>query len=130
MLRPGGRAAIVLPNAYYLADIIWHVWRTGRGPSHKQALERFATIGEWRDLLEMMGLAPRCIRPYNFLWPRSRADWRWYARRPRKLLYLLSGLLTPRNLSCQFLYLCEVAEPRPELNARLPYSLRRPTTWH
>ena len=129
VLRPGGRAAIVLPNAYYLADILWHVWRTGRGPSHKQDLERFAIIREWGDLLAMMGLAPRRVRPYNFLWPRSLADWRWYLRRPRKLLYLLSGLVTPRNLSCQFLYLCEVAEPRPELNARLPFALRRPAAW-
>ncbi len=126
VLVPGGRAAFILPNGYYLADIVWHVLRRGRGPSHKQRVERFGTAREWADLLEMMGLHVECTRAYNFLWPRTRADWQWYLSHPRKILYLLSGLVTPFNLSCQFLYICTVGEPRPGLNDTLPLVLRRP----
>jgi len=125
VLKPHGRAALILPNAYYLADIVWHVLRRGRGPRHKQCIERFATAQEWADLLEMMGLKVTATQAWNFLWPRTWADWRWYLANPRKILYLLSSLVTPFNLSCQFLYLCTVSDPRPDLNERLPLVLRR-----
>jgi ubiquinone/menaquinone biosynthesis C-methylase UbiE len=55
VLRPEGRVAILLPNSYFLADTVWLVWRTGYGPSHQQSLERFATFGEWRGMLEEGG---------------------------------------------------------------------------
>ena len=126
VLRPSGSAVIFLPNSHYLADIVWRVWRSGRGPSHRQVIERFATCREWADYLTMMGLAVVRTLRYNYRWPRSLADWRWYRRYPRKLLYLLTGPLMPFNLSYSFLYLCVVGEPRPELNARLPLTLRRP----
>lgn len=126
VLKPDGLAAIFVPNSYYLADIFWHVLRKGRGPSHRQVVERFASVREWADMLTMMGLEVVRTYRYNFCWPRSREDWRWYRRYPRKWLYLLTGLLTPFNLSYSFLYICRVAEPRPELNAGLPLTLRRP----
>jgi len=126
VLRPEGRALVFVPNSYYLADIIWHVLREGRGPSHLQLVERFATCEEWRGLLTMMGLPVDAVYRYNFLWPRSRQDLRWYARDPRKLLYLLSSLVTPFHLSYSFLYVCCVGEPHPERNTSLPMVLRRP----
>ncbi|MEZ6187086.1 MAG: class I SAM-dependent methyltransferase [Planctomycetota bacterium] len=55
VLAPGGRVAVMLPNAYYSGDL-WKVVRTGRGPDHHQAIDRFATCAEWRDLLEEGGL--------------------------------------------------------------------------
>jgi len=109
VLKPNGYAAILLPNSYYLVDIIWHVWRTGYGPSHKQPLERFATFGEWRDLLEAGGLRVERFYKYNFLLPRSRDDWEWYLRRPRRLLYLIIAPFIPFNLSYSFLYVCRAA---------------------
>lgn len=126
VLRPEGRALVFVPNSYYLADILWHVLLRGRGPSHLQAIERFATCEEWKGLLTMMGLAVQKVYRYNFAWPRSRADLRWYAANPRKILYLLSSLVTPFNLSYSFLYVCTPAEPQPHLNTRLPLVLRRP----
>lgn len=126
VLRPGGRAAILLPNAYYLADIIWHVWRRGRGPDHRQVIQRFAAAREWADYLAMMGLRVLRTQRCNPRFPRNRADWRWYRSNPRRLLYLAAAPLTPFNLSASFLYVCAPAEPRPELNERLPLELRRP----
>lgn len=102
--RPGAKLAILLPNSYYLADIVWQVLRTGYGPSHRQLLERFATIGEWRDMLEEGGVEVSEVHPYNFRFPLTRADWRWYRDRPRKVLNLLTGPLVPKNLSYCFLF--------------------------
>ena len=126
VLAPGGRAAILLPNAYYLADIVWHVWRTGRGPDHRQVIQRFAAAREWADYLTMMGLPVQATMRCNPRFPRTRVDWRWYRSNPRRLLYLVAGALTPFNLSASFLYLCRPGELRPELNARLPLELQRP----
>lgn len=106
VLKDSGTAALLLPNSYYLADILWHVWRTGYGPSHKQVLERFATYREWYDFIETHGLKVIHSFKYNFRFPRSKADLDWYLRNPRKILYLALAPLVPFNLSNHFLYLC------------------------
>jgi len=106
VLKPGGRAALLLPNSYYLVDLIWQVWRTGYGPSHNQPLEIFATFKEWWELLEKHGLVVLKTYKYNFCFPRSKADIRWYQQHPRKVLNLLVSPLIPFNLSNHFLYIC------------------------
>ncbi len=106
VLRPAGRAAVFLPNSYYLADIIWKVWRTGYGPSHRQMLERFATMREWGDLLAAGGLVVDRVYKYNLSFPSSMADLRLYRHHPLKLLALLGAWLIPFNLSYSFLYIC------------------------
>lgn len=105
LLRPDGRIAIFVPNSYYLADIVWHVWRTGYGPSHGQILECFATVGEWKDLLTEGGVEILRTYAYNFCFPTSIADWRWYWRWPRKLLNLLIAPFIPFNLAYSFLFI-------------------------
>ncbi|MBL4844834.1 MAG: class I SAM-dependent methyltransferase [Planctomycetes bacterium] len=55
VLQPEGRAIVMLPNSYYSGDL-WKVVRTGRGPDHHQAIDRFATCEEWKDLLLRGGL--------------------------------------------------------------------------
>ena len=86
VLAPGGRAAFLLPNAYYSGDI-WRVIRTGYGPDHKQPIDRFATAGEWRDLLQGAGLRVRRALAYNKfkLWKR----------------------IFPFQLAYHFLFICE-----------------------
>lgn len=105
VLRPDGRAAVFLPNSYYLVDILWHVWRTGYSVSHRQLIERFATAHEWRDLLEEGGLKVQHIHAYNYRLPRTAADWEWYRRHPRKWLNLLAAPLIPFHLSYSFLFI-------------------------
>ncbi len=106
VLKKNGQAALVLPNSYYLVDIIWNVWRTGYGPNHKQPLQRFATYREWWDLLEQGGLKVIRTYKYNFCFPRSKADWSWYMSNPKKVLYLCLAPFIPNNLSNHFLYIC------------------------
>jgi ubiquinone/menaquinone biosynthesis C-methylase UbiE len=81
--RIDGRVWILLPNSYYSGDL-WRVLRTGYGPNHHQILERFATVNEWRDLLESNGLQVEEVTPYN--------RFKWWKR------------LLPRNLAYHFLY--------------------------
>jgi len=107
VLRPGGRVAIVVPNGFYLPDLVWQVWRKGLGPNHKQIIERFAAVNEWRGFIESGGLAVRKVRRFNFQWPRNRDDLAWYRANPRRWLGLLAAPLIPFNLSHSFLYLCE-----------------------
>ena len=81
--RPDGRVWVLLPNSFYSGDI-WRVIRSGYGPNHHQIVDRFATVNEWRDLLETNGLGVEEITPYN--------RFKWWKR------------LLPRNLAYHFLY--------------------------
>jgi ubiquinone/menaquinone biosynthesis C-methylase UbiE len=110
ILKPDGLAVLVLPNSYYLLDIIWHVWRRGYPVGHRQPIERFATYGQWRDLIEANGLTVIKTYKYNLCWPRSAQDWRWYQKRPKQLLSALFGPFTPFNLSYSFLFICKSAD--------------------
>ncbi len=105
VLKPGGKVAISLPNSYYLVDIIWLVWRTGYGPSHQQTLERFSTVGEWKEILNEGGIEVMQIYSYNFSFPKSKSDWEWYRTRPSRLLKLLFSPFVPFNLSYSFLFI-------------------------
>jgi len=106
VVKSNGIVAIYLPNSYYLIDVLWEVGRTGYGPSHSQIIERFATFGEWRDLIEVHGFSVNNAYGYNFQFPRTRADWRFVAQRPPRLLKALSSIFIPFNLSYSFLYIC------------------------
>lgn len=106
VLKWGGQALILVPNAYYLPDLIWDVWRHGRGPNHKQCVERFAAINDWRAFIESGGLKVQRIRRFNFQWPRARGDWEWYKQNPHRLLKLLATPFIPFNFSHSFIYLC------------------------
>lgn len=108
VLRPEGKAAVYLPNSFYLVDIIWHVWRRGYSVSHKQLIERFATKNEWRDLIEGEGFRVLNIYKYNSAFPYTWTDFEWYRQHPRRVLYLLLAPFIPTNLSYSFLYIAEL----------------------
>ncbi|MHB9034198.1 MAG: class I SAM-dependent methyltransferase [Anaerolineae bacterium] len=106
VLKWWGNALILVPNAYYLPDIIWEVALHGYGPNHKQPAERFAPINEWRAFIESAGLSVKRTFVYNHQWPVTRGDWLWYRQNKRRWLKLLFTPLIPRNLGHSFLYLC------------------------
>lgn len=81
--RAGGTVWVLLPNSFY-SGAIWRAIRTGYGPDHHQPVERFGTVGEWRDLLESSDLEVVETLPYN--------RFKWWKR------------LLPRNLAYHFLY--------------------------
>lgn len=106
VMKKDAVAAIYLPNSYYLIDIIWKVWRTGYGVSHRQVLERFATYNEWGDFLKENGFKIVNGYKYNHIFPRTKYDWRWHWKHPKRVFLTLVGPFIPFNLSYHFLFIC------------------------
>jgi ubiquinone/menaquinone biosynthesis C-methylase UbiE len=92
VLKPGGRALIMLPNIYYWRYVVRAAIKQS-GPSHGQDLERFATIDQWQRLLEGNGLRVDRVVRYD---GGGREGWsQWVASR-----------LVPLALTYHFVYLC------------------------
>ncbi len=92
--RSDGRVWVLLPNSFYSGDI-WRVIRSGYGPNHHQIVDRFATVNEWRDLLESNGLSVEEITPYN------RFKW-WKRLLPRNLAYHFLYRASPKSIGAPF----------------------------
>lgn len=64
VLKPEGRAVIMVPNSRYVGDL-WRRLTFRGGADHHQILERFGTRREWQSLLESSGFVVERIFPYN-----------------------------------------------------------------
>jgi ubiquinone/menaquinone biosynthesis C-methylase UbiE len=106
VLRPEGRALVLLPNTFGLLGNIAHVWRTGDVFDDGQPLQRYGTNGQWRRLLELNGLRIERTQKYERAWPRTRHDLAWYVLHPHKFARTLLSLAVPTNLSSFLVYLC------------------------
>lgn len=87
VLAPGGRGAVLLPNRWYSGDL-WRWLLTGRGPDHHQAIDRFASWREWRDLLVAGGLRVGSVER----WDKGKA---WKRVFPFALAYHFLFLVEP-----------------------------------
>ena len=106
VLKKDGCAAILLPNSYYLLDIVQKVMLKGIGPTHHQIIERFATYHEWETLLQRNGFTVKASYKYNFFLPKNKEDWDWFLKHPKRLVPPLIAPFIPFNLSFSFLYIC------------------------
>lgn len=109
VLKPDGRACILLPNTFGLLGNVWTALRTGRTFDDGQPIQRYAARLEWQELLESSGLTVIRTVKYERVWPRNIADVRWYLRHPKDLIRLFLGPLVPLNLANYFVYLCRKA---------------------
>jgi len=91
VLAPGGRCVVLLPNAYYNRRYLARDPHR-RGPDHHQAIDRFATIEEWRELLEAGGLRVLAVER----WDKGKA---WKRLFPKNLAYHSSTSATAYNLA-------------------------------
>jgi ubiquinone/menaquinone biosynthesis C-methylase UbiE len=64
ILKPGGKAVVMVPNSRYIGDL-WRRATFRGGADHHQILERFGSRGEWKELLHSNGFTVRHIFPYN-----------------------------------------------------------------
>jgi len=110
VLSPTGKACILLPNSYSLLENIWRVLLTGDIGDQGQPIERYATRRQWERMLVENGLEIYKVIRYNFPFPRTKRDWWWYLKHPRKLLWLAISLFVPFNLSSCFVFLCRVRD--------------------
>lgn len=64
VLRPRGRAVVMVPNSHYIGDL-WRKLTSRRGADHHQIIERLGTLSEWKSLLKSGGLKVREVFTYN-----------------------------------------------------------------
>lgn len=107
VLKPDGRACILLPNTFGLMGNVWTALRTGRTFDDGQPIQRYAARFEWQELLEEGGLKVVRTLKYEQAWPRNFADTLWYLRHFKAIVRLCLGYLVPLNLANYFVYLCE-----------------------
>ncbi len=111
--KAGARICIMVPNLFYLFDIIG-VLKTGysrHGTSQPQ--EKLATRGEWQDLLEAYGL--RVLADYRDKEP---IDTYWYdlfrdfrpIRIVNRFIEKVLQAVMPLNLGYQFIFVCRKGE--------------------
>ena len=94
VLKKKGRAAILVPNSYFLMTII-NVWRTGStGRRTDQKIDRWASKEEWSRLIEQNGFRIETVYKYNYKTPAD--SWKYRLIRP----------FIPLNLSYCFLFIC------------------------
>ncbi len=107
VLRPDGRACVLLPNAFGLTWNLPHVWRTGDvADEDGQPVQRFGTRLAWQRLLEENGLVVFATLGYESSRPRGMAGWKQVIAHPRQALLALVGLVVPLNLAENFVFLC------------------------
>ncbi|MGL4648342.1 MAG: class I SAM-dependent methyltransferase [Caldilineaceae bacterium] len=122
VLKPGGRACILLPNAYGLVGNVKHVAATGEVFDDRQPRQRYATRGTWEAMLNFAGLqADEVIGWGEVNRPRTRADWEWMVQRPQKFVRAALAAFVPVNLANQLIYLCSRSTtPRRRYAPTLP----------
>ena len=110
VLKGDGEALILLPNAFGLLWNIACVLQTGDVCDDSQPIQRYATLNEWRRLLEENGLSIQRVQGYERPLPRTRDDWVWYLRHPHKLLTRIFLIpFIPLPLASNLAYICRKA---------------------
>jgi SAM-dependent methyltransferase len=107
VLKPGGKAFILVPNTFSLLSNVWHAMRTGETAVDDQPIQRYGARADWTRLLEANGLKVIRTDHYERPWPYKPSDWGYYLRRPKELIRMLAAPLVPLNLAFCFLFICE-----------------------
>jgi ubiquinone/menaquinone biosynthesis C-methylase UbiE len=107
VLKPSGKACILLPNAFGLLGNIKHVMREGEIFDDRQPLQRYATRKTWERLLCIAGLRIEKTIDYGEIeFPRTVKDLMWFARHPQKIIRYVLCHFIPFNLTNHFVFLC------------------------
>ena len=106
VLKPSGKAAVILPNSHHL-QAIYNVMKTGSILPELQDFERFATRIEWQAFLEKNHLKVIATHKYNTGFGRifkKGREFFWYLY---NILFRLFGdIWIPLNLSFALTYIC------------------------
>ena len=107
VLKPDGKACILLPNAFGLLGNILNVLSKGDVHDDGQPLQRYGTRAYWESLLESNGLQVMDTIGYGEVnFPRTSQDMKWWLSRPRKVLRLALSALIPLNLANHLVFIC------------------------
>lgn len=106
ILKPDGRAALLLPNSHHIRAI-YSVYKYGEILTDLQDFERFATRSEWEHLLAQNGLCVLSVHKYDTGMARAYKQGNeifWYLY---NILFRLFGRWIPLNLTYSFIFICE-----------------------
>lgn len=106
VMKPHGRAYILVPNTYSLLHNILLAYKKGQSVVDVQPIQRYAARQEWADMLENNGLQVVRTQKYEIETPRTKDDWQRYLRHPKKLVRLGLRPFVPLNLAFCFLFTC------------------------
>jgi ubiquinone/menaquinone biosynthesis C-methylase UbiE len=96
VLKPGGKACIMLPNLHYYRHVINKAFKNEE-PTSYQEIERFASLDEWSGMLRDNGFEVEKVHKYNKF---NRSKW----------LILLRSIVVPLKLSHHFVFICGKGE--------------------
>jgi len=106
VLKPGGRAFVLVPNTFSLLHNIWVAFRQGRTNIDEQPIQRYMARREWQKLIETKGLVVDKTIKYEIEIPRTGADLLNLLGHPKRMLRLLVAPLVPLNLAFCFVFIC------------------------
>lgn len=105
VLKPGGRAYVLVPNTFSLTTNIWIAMRQGYTSIDKQPIQRYAARLEWQALIEESGLIVEKTIKYEREWPRTQADLVYYLTHLKDLARVLFQPFVPLNLAFCFVFI-------------------------
>nr|WP_169308112.1 class I SAM-dependent methyltransferase [Oscillochloris trichoides] len=106
VLRPGGKALVLLPNAYGIFGNVWHVLKHGEVFDDGQPLQRYATRGSWEKLLKSQGLHTHKVLVLERPAPHTLHDFKLVLRRPHTLIRMIIGKFVPPNIGDLLVFVC------------------------
>jgi ubiquinone/menaquinone biosynthesis C-methylase UbiE len=107
ILKPGGTAVILLPNAFGLFGNVKYVITHGEVFDDGQPIQRYATRMTWEIMLQKGNLKILKVLPYTEVnFPRVWPDFFWLLARPQRIIRHLISLLVPVNLANHLVYIC------------------------
>ncbi len=109
VLRPGGRAAILVPNTFSILQNSYEALRKGHAVDDGQPLQRYGARKDWERLLENNGLRVHWVGKYEREIPRSWEDVQAYLSNWRWMVRLALSPLIPVNWASHFYFICERA---------------------
>lgn len=108
VLKPDGRALILVPNTFSLLTNVWIAFRQGRTSIDPfQPIQRYAARYEWQELLEENGLIVKKTLKYERERPRTWSDFMNYLHHPKQMARLILTPFIPINLAWSFIFFCK-----------------------
>lgn len=108
VLKPSGKALLFVPNTFSLFHNVYMAFKTGRPLDDGQPLQRYASRGEWEDLITQNGLSIEKVYKYEMEFPVYWRDVVWYLKHWRRAVYLILSPLVPLNLGMCFAFVCRL----------------------
>lgn len=122
ILKPQGRACIILPNLFGLFGNIQYMRRHGEVFDDGQPRQRYATRGTWERIIRRAGLTPeRTLGWSEINRPRTRADLLWLVQQPQKIARAALANNLPANYANHVVFLCSKSSPAETSRAASHY---------